>query len=227
VTLNPGYRLVIPTSWNQNQLAISEEFMKKISVVLLALAAALAFSPSLLADPYIFGTIGVTGGNDNWSSTVLNLTGSTGVVADATGSFEGTTSPIVNIPISPASGSGAVWNFTTLTFASPDVLVFTTNMGVATFTITGPISVALNTSEFLDIFGTGTLSLSGYADTPATFSSNSTDSSLNFGNGGSSTFGIDVTSQYSVTPEPGSLTLFGTGLLGLAGMLRRKFKHSR
>jgi hypothetical protein len=27
----------------------------------------------------------------------------------------------------------------------------------------------------------------------------------------------------SGTPEPGTLTLFGTGLLGLAGLVRRKF----
>ena len=38
--------------------------------------------------------------------------------------------------------------------------------------------------------------------------------------------GVEVVYTYDaggVTPEPGTLTLFGTGLLGLAGMLRRKF----
>jgi hypothetical protein len=42
---------------------------------------------------------------------------------------------------------------------------------------------------------------------------------------------ITVTYDYSggppVIPEPGTLTLFGTGLLGLAGMLRFKFMNSR
>jgi hypothetical protein len=41
---------------------------------------------------------------------------------------------------------------------------------------------------------------------------------------------VTVTYNFSpevVTPEPGALTLFGTGLLGLAGMLRFKFLRSR
>jgi hypothetical protein len=201
--------------------------MKKFSISLLALAAVLAITPSALADPFIIGTIGVTGGNDNWTATALNLTTTAGVVADATGSFEGTTTPVVNIPISPAPGSSATLGFTTLTFASPDVLIFTTTMGVATFTITGPISVDLNTDEFLDLSGSGTLTLTGYAPTLETFSSDSTDSSFNSGVGGSSTFGIDITSLgESAVPEPGTLNMFGAGLLGLAGMLRSRFSKA-
>ena len=199
--------------------------MKKFSVVLLALAAALAFSPNVLASPYIVGTIGVTGGNDNWSTTALILTTSAGVVADDGGSFAGLTSPTVNI----AHGSAATMDFSTLTFASPDVLVFTTNTGVATFTITG-LTVAMDTSEFLNLSGTGILTLTGYAPTLATFSSDSTDSNNGYGigTGASSTFGIDITSLgESATPEPSTLVMFGTGLLGLAGMLRRKFMQAR
>ena len=65
-------------------------------------------------------------------------------------------------------------------------------------------------------------------DTVGTFAipANALDATISgiFGNSlSSSTAGVNVyLGPFSVTPEPGTIVMLGTGVLGLAGMLRRK-----
>jgi hypothetical protein len=184
-----------------------------------------------LASPLILGTIGISGGNDIWGSSgsFVTFTVPSGEVVD-------NSSDLSVILMNTA----VTINNSNFISATPDGLFLTTASSggnIATFTITGLVDVTqpLNTQgniggtgEYLDVSGTGILTLTGYAPTLATFSFDSTDASQNYGNGGvnggSSTWGIDITSEGAppAVPEPGTLSLFGSGLLGLAGMLRRK-----
>ena len=76
-------------------------------------------------------------------------------------------------------------------------------------------SVSINPASTFVAFGTSALTLSG--DTLY----------VNFANlfvPNGSTLSLDLTGVVSSTPEPSSLLLLGSGVLGLAGVFRRKFR---
>jgi hypothetical protein len=55
------------------------------------------------------------------------------------------------------------------------------------------------------------------------FNAGTTSGALTFSSTAAGTFDVVATGPTAVTPEPSTLALFGTGILGLAGAARRKF----
>jgi hypothetical protein len=176
--------------------------MKKIGFGLLALAAALAITQSASATPMASGSIAVIGFSDQWTATGVSFPLPNGLVLGTGGTLNG------------ISGLASVGGFNFAT--SNGVQVFDVNAGQVTFTISGPVTVVADNSTFLNLIGWGWLDETGYAPTWSSFSLTSTQQ------GQATDFDIAAT-----TPEPSSLLLLGTGLLGLAFIAFRKGKPAR
>ena len=202
--------------------------MFKSLVLLSALAAASVAVAH--ADPMLTGKLGIGTGTNG--GVAYNAFGgvvfqpNSGVVVGASSSdgfvsWNGTPVSLRNTDIfSAASGSEL---FSGTTSAGGTFSLYLTALNLAPYAVggNGVVASSLGNGIYnLVDSGTGVLEATGYAATNVTFDLTA-QGPLNSYN----TFSeFVIEGPASPTPEPASLALFGTGLLGIVGVARRKLK---
>ena len=145
-----------------------------------------------------------------------------GTTAAGTASLSGSVSSggSLDLTMELTGISGTMGNLGTVTFTP----TLGTSCGTGCFNITGGLVTVVNNSSvtlFSNTFTSGTVTQNGnFINVQGFLSNGSTVSTVMTLSGG----GIITSSNTIVAPEPGTLGLLGTGMVGLAGFVRRKMR---
>jgi hypothetical protein len=148
-------------------------------------------------------------GNDSYNGTTITLFGPSGVGGTSTGIFSGFADCAACVTY-PGAGDTVTINYTSFT---PE-LIYTIVDGSHTATLTLESISAVN--DNLEIIGPALINVDG------TVYNGQFDLTTQQGPT-TGTNKVTFSETSTVTPEPASLALFGTGLLSVVGLARRKF----
>jgi hypothetical protein len=182
----------------------------KISTLIAAAVTAVALAGSPASATAITGEIHFTG---NWNPLPDGLLGSATAIDFLPGIL--VSSPSTGIYESiPGSTPATFQDFVFAPLSGTIDPLWLVVDGANTYSFAlATINTTYQSDLSLILFGTGTLSATGYEDTPGTWQ---------FTGQGVDNFSFSANSNANPIPEPATMILLGSGLLGVAGLSRRR-----